>query len=252
MGMGHKRAMTLPHLGAGLGRDGLPVPLSAGGGGGEGGLVVEEDVPGAFYLALSSSSEIEGGIDVMMVRDAGLPGRARLSRPADSLTPSLGPSPSSVFHSSHGRPSTSTGPKRSTTMSLLPSMAVKAIDKQRQGLVAYEYLCHLAECVSPLPPLPFLLGLELTHGEDVERATGSKRTSRLSLPPPRCGTQTTPSTISSSPSATGMRSRTWRGVWEGRGVRVRFITCVPLPRLSRERRRWDRADGEESMGSRTP
>ncbi|BGP03561.1 iqgap-related protein [Rhodotorula toruloides] len=125
-GMGHKRAMTLPQLG--LGRDGLPVPLSAGAGGaegglgGEGGLVVEEDVPG-------------------------LPGRARLSRPADSLTPSLGPSPSSVFHSSHGRPSTSSaaGPKRSTTMSLLPSMAAKAIDRQRQGLVAYEYLCHLAE-----------------------------------------------------------------------------------------------------------
>lgn len=89
----------------------------------------------------------------MLTREyAGLPGRARLSRPADTLTPSLGPSPSSVFHSSHGRPSSS-GPKRSTTMSLLPSMAVKAIDRQRQGLVAYEYLCHLAECVFPYPIL---------------------------------------------------------------------------------------------------
>lgn len=50
-------------------------------------------------------------------------------------------------------------------MSLLPSMAVKAIDRQRQGLVAYEYLCHLAECVSlPLFLLP--PRLELTNGWD--------------------------------------------------------------------------------------
>lgn len=30
---------------------------------------------------------------------------------------------------------------------LLPSQAIKAIDRQRKDLVAYEYLCHLAECV---------------------------------------------------------------------------------------------------------
>ncbi|GEM11050.1 ras GTPase-activating protein [Rhodotorula toruloides] len=44
-------------------------------------------------------------------------------------------------------------------MSLLPSMADKAIDRQRKGLVAYEYLCHLAEArdwlethITTLPP----------------------------------------------------------------------------------------------------
>lgn len=33
---------------------------------------------------------------------------------------------------------------------LLPSQAIKAIDRQRQDLVAYEYLCHLAEYVPPV------------------------------------------------------------------------------------------------------
>jgi hypothetical protein len=163
---------------------------------------------------------------------AGLPGRARLSRPADTLTPSLGPSPSSVFHSSHGRPcssSSGTVPKRSTTMSLLPSMAVKAIDRQRQGLVAYEYLCHLAECAFPLPPPSLHSRTLLTDKRRAERATGSKRTSRPGRTrPSRCGTRrtTTRSTHSSSRSGTGMRSRTWQGAWAGRGARDRSTTCV--------------------------
>lgn len=37
---------------------------------------------------------------------------------------------------------------------LLPSQAVKAIDRQRRDLVAYEYLCHLAECVPQLSGSP--------------------------------------------------------------------------------------------------
>lgn len=75
--MGHKRAMTLPQLG--LGRDGLPVPLSAGAGGaegglgGEGGLVVEEDVPGAFSLSSRSPGEGEEGTDGKFVRSQDSP-----------------------------------------------------------------------------------------------------------------------------------------------------------------------------------
>lgn len=77
----------------------------------------------------------------------GLPGRARLSRPAETASPFT---PSAVFQSSHGgvasNEKTPIGrkPPRSRTM-LLPSQAIKAIDRQRKDLVAYEYLCHLAE-----------------------------------------------------------------------------------------------------------
>ncbi|GAA5946128.1 hypothetical protein JCM3775_004155 [Rhodotorula graminis] len=124
---GHRRALTLPHLG----ENGLPLGPGAGGAGevGElgqkvGGLTIDEDVPG-------------------------LPGRARLSRPAESASPFA---PSAVFNSSHGGLSRAAAglsrgpPVRSSTMAhLLPSQAVKAIDRQRHDLVAYEYLCHLAE-----------------------------------------------------------------------------------------------------------
>ncbi|GAA5998808.1 Iqg1p [Rhodotorula paludigena] len=121
---GHRRAMTLPQLGV----NGLPSPDAGGqvdgAANGVGALSIEEDVPG-------------------------LPGRARLSRPADSASPFA---PSAVFHSSHGGLSrmangqVAAPPKRSmTTTTLLPSQAVKAIDRQRHDLVAYEYLCHLAE-----------------------------------------------------------------------------------------------------------
>ncbi|GAA5820880.1 hypothetical protein JCM11251_001859 [Rhodosporidiobolus azoricus] len=133
-GMGHRRAMTLPQLGM----NGLPVPapgsmcgagLGAGGGMDEAakkvaGLTIEEDVPG-------------------------LPGRARLSRPAETASPFA---PSAVFHSSHGGLNRlgegREPPRRSMTsnhLHLLPSQTVKAIDRQREDLVAYEYLCHLAE-----------------------------------------------------------------------------------------------------------
>ncbi|GAA5985464.1 hypothetical protein JCM10908_006986 [Rhodotorula pacifica] len=78
----------------------------------------------------------------------GLPGRARLSRPAESASPFA---PSAVFQSSHGgrlalheRTAVGRTPPRSSTM-MLPSQAIKAIDRQRKDLVAYEYLCHLAE-----------------------------------------------------------------------------------------------------------
>lgn len=87
---------------------------------------------------------------VLTLREsAGLPGRTRLSRPAESASPYA---PSAVFHSSHGGAGSNSpksggrGPPRSQTM-LLPSQAVKAIDRQRHDLVAYEYLCHLAESV---------------------------------------------------------------------------------------------------------
>ncbi|GAA5951462.1 hypothetical protein JCM3765_005942 [Sporobolomyces pararoseus] len=108
-GRGHRRAMTLPQLGL----NGLPVP---------GGDVGAEDVPG-------------------------LPGRVRLSRPAESASPFA---PSAVFQSSHGLSRVANGtahpppPTRSAT-TLLPSQAVKALDRQRHNMVAYEYLCRLAE-----------------------------------------------------------------------------------------------------------
>ncbi|GAA5926398.1 Iqg1p [Sporobolomyces koalae] len=108
-GRGHRRAMTLPQLGL----NGLPVP---------GGEVGNEDVPG-------------------------LPGRVRLSRPAESASPFA---PSAVFQSSHGLSRVANGtarappPTRSFT-TLLPSQAVKALDRQRHNMVAYEYLCRLAE-----------------------------------------------------------------------------------------------------------
>ncbi|GAA6016992.1 hypothetical protein JCM11491_006122 [Sporobolomyces phaffii] len=108
-GRGHRRAMTLPQLGL----NGLPVP---------GADVAGEDVPG-------------------------LPGRVRLSRPADSASPFA---PSAVFQSSHGLSRVANGtaqpppPTRSAT-TLLPSQAVKALDRQRHNMVAYEYLCRLAE-----------------------------------------------------------------------------------------------------------
>ncbi|GAA5904612.1 hypothetical protein JCM5296_005248 [Sporobolomyces johnsonii] len=116
-GRGHKRAMTLPQLGM----NGLPLPGAVDGtAAGFEGLTLQEDVPG-------------------------LPGRARLSRPAESASPFA---PSAVFSSSHGlsRAANGTGhppPARSRT--LLPSQAAKAFDRQRHNLVAYEYLCRLAE-----------------------------------------------------------------------------------------------------------
>ncbi|GAA6050880.1 hypothetical protein JCM3770_005753 [Rhodotorula araucariae] len=118
---GHRRAMTLPQLGA----DGLPLPGSGAEDGvakAVGGLTIEEDVPG-------------------------LPGRARLSRPAETASPFA---PSAVFNSSHGglaraANGLSKGPPVRSATTLLPSQAVKAIDRQRQDLTAYEYLCHLAE-----------------------------------------------------------------------------------------------------------
>ncbi|GAA5972838.1 hypothetical protein JCM11641_003965 [Rhodosporidiobolus odoratus] len=127
---GHKRAMTLPHNS--LGANGLPTMMapSASQPGGldatamqVAGLSIEEDVPG-------------------------LPGRARLSRPAESASPFA---PSAVFNSSHALDRAAAGsiarrepPKRSQTV-MLPSQTVRAIDRQRKDLVAYEYLCHLAE-----------------------------------------------------------------------------------------------------------
>ncbi|BGP43492.1 iqgap-related protein [Rhodotorula kratochvilovae] len=118
---GHRRAMTLPQLGA----DGLPLPgVGADDGVAKavGALTIEEDVPG-------------------------LPGRARLSRPAETASPFA---PSAVFNSSHGglaraANGLSKGPPVRSATTLLPSQAVKAIDRQRHDLVAYEYLCHLAE-----------------------------------------------------------------------------------------------------------
>lgn len=71
----------------------------------------------------------------------GLPGRARLARPAEASSPFA---PSAVFSSSRGlsriASPASPGPNRS-----LPSHTVKSIDQQRKNLVAYEYLCHVQE-----------------------------------------------------------------------------------------------------------
>ncbi|KAK4047448.1 iqgap- protein [Microbotryomycetes sp. JL221] len=109
--MGHRRAMTLPVNS--LTQEGLPSPIA-------------EEV-------------------------AGLPGRARLSRPAEAPSSFA---PSAVFSSSHGLSRQAAGSSttrqnsgRSTSPSklLLPSQTVKAIDQQRQNLVAYEYLCHVRE-----------------------------------------------------------------------------------------------------------
>lgn len=143
--------MTLPQLGV----NGLPSPDAGGqvygAANAVGALSIEEDVPG------KSCSTTHSRIKRLTKHPrAGLPGRARLSRPADSASPFA---PSAVFHSSHGGLSrmangqAAAPPKRSmTTTTLLPSQAVKAIDRQRHDLVAYEYLCHLAECV-PLAPV---------------------------------------------------------------------------------------------------
>lgn len=73
--MGHKRAMTLPQLGLELGRDGLPVPASTRDD--AGGLIVEEDVPGAFCDVTR-----ERGSDLA---DAGV---RRTARPRAPLAPS--------------------------------------------------------------------------------------------------------------------------------------------------------------------
>jgi Ras GTPase-activating-like protein IQGAP2/3 len=77
----------------------------------------------------------------------GLPGRARLSRPAEAPSSFA---PSAVFSSSHGLSTLSSSssphlPSPTPSGSLLPSLTVKAIDRQRQNLVAYEYLCHCRE-----------------------------------------------------------------------------------------------------------
>ncbi|KAL8293711.1 hypothetical protein RQP46_000412 [Phenoliferia psychrophenolica] len=91
---------------------------------GEGGLPVAPDENGALAAA-----EV-----------AGLPGRVRLSRPADSPSPFA---PSAVFSSSHGLSRAAQGAR--PVGGLLPSQTVRAIDRRRQDLVAYEYLCHVAE-----------------------------------------------------------------------------------------------------------
>ncbi|KAM0790472.1 hypothetical protein ACM66B_003348 [Microbotryomycetes sp. NB124-2] len=100
-GRGHRRAMTLPTNT--LTSEGLPSPIA-------------EEV-------------------------AGLPGRARLSRPAEAPSSFA---PSAVFSSSHGLSRQANGPPSPSKL-LLPSQTVKAIDQQRQNLVAYEYLCHVRE-----------------------------------------------------------------------------------------------------------
>ncbi|KAK4049279.1 iqgap- protein [Microbotryomycetes sp. JL201] len=100
-GRGHRRAMTLPTNS--LTSEGLPSPIA-------------EEV-------------------------AGLPGRARLSRPAEAPSSFA---PSAVFSSSHGLSRQANGPPSPSKL-LLPSQTVKAIDQQRQNLVAYEYLCHVRE-----------------------------------------------------------------------------------------------------------
>ncbi|KAK4704775.1 Ras GTPase-activating-like protein IQGAP2/3, partial [Phenoliferia sp. Uapishka_3] len=100
---GHRRAMTLPQLGAG----GLPLPPDAN-------------------ATLAAGEEVAG--------------RVRLSRPAESPSPFA---PSAVFSSSHGLNRAAQGARPGG--GLLPSQTVRAIDRQRQDLVAYEYLCHVAE-----------------------------------------------------------------------------------------------------------
>jgi Ras GTPase-activating-like protein IQGAP2/3 len=81
---------------------------------------------------------------------SGLPGRARLSRPAESSSPFA---PSNVFPS-HGAQRQSTLPlPASPTPYVIPSQATRAIDRKRHDLVAYEYLCHVAEYV-PCSPIP--------------------------------------------------------------------------------------------------
>ncbi|GAA6013146.1 hypothetical protein JCM10207_006185 [Rhodosporidiobolus poonsookiae] len=127
----HRRAMTLPQNLV-MGRDGLPVPAAA--------------------RAEKIEEEVEGKMQGLAIEEdvPGLPGRARLSRPASSASPFA---PSAVFQSSHGLSSAAEGgasgsvrgpPARSMT-TLLPSQAAKMMDRQREDLVAYEYLCHLAE-----------------------------------------------------------------------------------------------------------
>lgn len=82
-------------------------------------------------------------LDQAQEQVAGLPGRARLSRPADAPSSFA---PSAVFSSSHGLARQAAGHGSPLPSgSLLPSHTVKAIDRQRQNLVAYEYLCHVRE-----------------------------------------------------------------------------------------------------------
>ncbi|GAA5869494.1 hypothetical protein JCM3774_001467 [Rhodotorula dairenensis] len=104
-------------------------------------------LPQLGYNPALSAAEDGDDFEVSDAYVPGLPGRTRLSRPVDTASPFA---PSAVFQSSHGglalgeRGSISSTPPRSRTM-LLPSQAIKAIDRQRRDLVAYEYLCHLAE-----------------------------------------------------------------------------------------------------------
>lgn len=93
-----------------------------------------------FIVQLSDQQELTR----ILVPTAGLAGRVRLSRPADSPSQFA---PSAVFSSSHGLNRTAQGVQPGG--GLLPSQTVRAIDQQRQNLVAYEYLCHVAEFVHP-------------------------------------------------------------------------------------------------------
>lgn len=88
-----------------------------------------------------------------LISELGLPGRTRLSRPVEIQSPFA---PSAVFSSAHGLNLTAAGNNPSPTLSnnssplstprsFLPSQTVRAIDRQRKDLVAYEYLCHVAE-----------------------------------------------------------------------------------------------------------
>lgn len=124
MGMGHRRAMTLPHSN-GLG---------------------------------AAPSPVEGMGMGMEAEVTGLPNRLRLSRPADSYHPALGStfSPSAVYSSSHNLAlSSSSSPSLSTATTepkpkpkpgaLLPSVSIKALDKARTSLIAWEYLTRCRE-----------------------------------------------------------------------------------------------------------
>lgn len=139
----HRRAMTLPQVG----EMGLPVspgtvaiPFSPPG---------DTEVVGMFSLSCSSFYIHKLMCYLFWFGNPGLPGRTRLSRPAEINSPFA---PSAVFSSSHGGLNRIASPGGGaagapSSPGLLPSQTVRAMDRQRQDLVAYEYLCHVAEYV---------------------------------------------------------------------------------------------------------
>lgn len=177
----HQRAMTMPKL------TGLGVESESGigrgseyGHGTRNGLDRVSEVSSTFEGSTHPDEIAIPGITTGQVEDVvGMHGRKRLSRYDGGGFGGSGNIGTSASVG-HVRTNSLRSPKLgSTGRSLLPSQTLKALETQRHLLQAYEYLCHVGECVHNLPnsSRPKVLLIFFVHR--TERNSGSKWFLRL-------------------------------------------------------------------------